>query len=221
MDLATREVGGKLELKPLKDIKPQKIVDRAIRRLVVAFLESHPRLTLSEWLEWCEGTRLGNRGPRIKQVLMTETEPNALKEYGNFSKLGEESRRQYRRAASHAGYFIVSRPAPTKREPAHRKLEVRPVFAFQSRNAVERELRAEAGVEIVDYFWSNCQVLISRPWSFKGATYPAGEYTLKTLWAQGNAVLKHARYGLLGAKPKHNAPVGLRILVDAGIRCVS
>jgi CRISPR-associated endonuclease Csn1 len=218
VDLATRQVGGKLELKPLKDIKPQKIVDRAISRLVVAFLESHPSLSLSEWLGWCKGARLGASGPSIQQVLTTETEPNTLEEYGNFSKVGEQSRPQYRRAASHSGYFIVSRPAPTRAEPAHRKLEVRPVFAFQSRNAVERALRAETGAEVVDYFWSNCQVLIPRPWEFKGATYPAGEYTLKTLWAQGNAVLKHAKCGLVGAKPKHNAPVPLRILVAAGIR---
>ena len=220
VDLATKEVKGKRELKPQKDIKPQKIVDGAIRRMVEEFLQSHPNLMLNEWAEWCKERRLGQSGPRIEQVLMKETDADALEEYSNFSKPGEVGRGQFRRAASHAGYFIISRPAPTKAEPEHRKIEVRPVFAFQSRKAVERELRAETGIEVVGYFWSNCQVMIDRLWEFKGETYPAGEYTLKTLWAQGNAVLKHGRYGLLGAKPKHNAPIGLRILVDAGIRPV-
>lgn len=102
--------------------------------------------------------------------------------------------------------------------PEYRKIEVRPVFAFQNRKAIERELNAETGLEVLGYFWSNCQVMIDRPWEFKGETYPPGEYTLKTLWTQGNAVLKHAKHGLIGVKPKHNAPIGLRILVDAGIR---
>ena len=81
-------------------------------------------------------------------------------------------------------------------------------------------LCSEPGVAIVDYFWSNCQVLIRQEWEFKGEVYPAGEYTLKTLWVQGNAVLKHGGCGTIGAKPKHNAPIPLRTLVDAGIKRV-
>jgi CRISPR-associated endonuclease Csn1 len=219
-DLATKEVKGKLELKPSKDIKPQKIVDGAIRRLVEDYFRGHPQLTLNEWLDWCKNARLTAGGPRIEQVLMTETEADALEEYGDFNKSGDGSRGQYRRAASHAGYFIVTLPAPTKKEPGHRKIEVRPVFAFQSRKAIEEELKTETGLEIADYFWSNCQVMLARPWPFKGETFPAGEYTLKTLWAQGNAILKHASRGLLGAKPKHNAPIGVRVLVEAGIKRV-
>ena len=151
---------------------------------------------------------------------MTETEPDAVDEYGNFSKAGASARGQYRRAASHGGYFILTRPAPTKKEPEKRKIEVQPVFAFQSEREVRAALLAEQGVEIVDYFWSNCQVVIAKVWEFKGETFPAGEYTLKTLWAQGNAVLKHGNLGIIGAKPKHNAPIPLWVLVEAGIKRV-
>jgi hypothetical protein len=164
--------------------------------------------------------RLGKNGPRIEKVLLTETEPNALEEYGNFSKSGQSSRGQYRRAATHAGYFVITRPAPTKSQPDYRKIEVRPVFAFQSRKAIADKLRGAPGLEIVDYFCSNCQVTIAHPWEFKSETFPPGEYMLKTLWAQGNAVLKHAKHGLIGAKPKHNAPIGIRILVEAGMHRV-
>jgi len=99
-------------------------------------------------------------------------------------------------------YFILTRPAPTKKEPDRRKIEVYPVFAFQSSKGVDGQLRAEPGVQIVDYFWSNCQVAIAKEWEFKGEKYPADEYTLKTLWTQGNAVLKHGGRGLIGAKPE-------------------
>jgi CRISPR-associated endonuclease Csn1 len=218
VDLATKEVKGKLQLKPYKDISPQKIVDGAIRKIVGAFLEANPNLTLEQWLAWCETARRGNDGPRIKQVLMTESKANEVDEYGNFSKAGEAGRGQFRRGASHAGYFVIKRAAPTKKDAQAYRLEVRPVFAFQSRAKVEEALRAEIGVEVVDYFFSNCQVSLEREWEFKGEKFPAGEYTLKTLWTQGNAVLKHAQRGMIGAKPKHNAPIPLRTLVEAGMR---
>lgn len=219
-DLATKEEKGKVKIKPRKDIKTKKIVDGAIRRGVEEFLETQDELTLEAWTAFCAQARRGANGPRIVQMLMTETEPDAVDEYGNFSKAGASARGQYRRAASHGGYFILTRPAPTKKEPEKRKIEVQPVFAFQSEREVRAALLAEQGVEIVDYFWSNCQVVIAKVWEFKGETFPAGEYTLKTLWAQGNAVLKHGNLGIIGAKPKHNAPIPLWVLVEAGIKRV-
>lgn len=217
-DLATKEEKGKAKIKPVKDIKPRKIVDGAIRRIVEEFLETQDELTLEAWTAFCAEVRCGANGPRIVQILMTETEPDAVEEYGNFSKAGDAARGQYRRAASHAGYFVLTRPAPTKKEPEKRRIEVRPVFAFQSEKDVRDALVAEPGVEIVDYFWSNCQVTLANAWEFKGETFPPGEYTLKTIWAQGNAVLKHGSLGMIGAKPKHNAPIPLWTLVAAGIQ---
>jgi CRISPR-associated endonuclease Csn1 len=217
-DLATKEEKGKVKIKPRKDIKTRKIVDGAVRRVVEEFLETQDELTLEVWSAFCAQARCGANGPRIVQMLMTETEPDAVDEYGDFAKAGEAARGQYRRAASHAGYFILTRHAPTAKEPEKKKIEVRPVFAFQSERDVRAQLCSEPGVVIVDYFWSNCQVLIRQEWEFKGEVYPAGEYTLKTVWAQGNAVLKHGGHGMIGAKPKHNAPIPLRMLVDAGIR---
>jgi hypothetical protein len=217
-DLATKVERGKVKIKPRKDIKTQKIVDWPIRRVVEEFLETQEELTMEGWTAFCAQARRGANGPRILQVLMTETEPDAVDEYGNFSKAGLAARGQYRRAASHAGYFVLTRPVPTKAEPQKRKISVQPVFAFQSERDARNALLSEQGVEIIDYFWSNCQVTIARPWQFKGETYPIGEYTLKTLWAQGNAVLKHSSHGLIGSKPKHNAPIPLGVLVDAGMK---
>jgi len=219
-DLATKEEKGKVKIKPRKDIKTQKIVDGAVRRVVEEFLETKDELTLEAWTAFCVQARRGANGPRIVQALMTETEPGAVDEYGNFAKAGGSARGQYRRAASHAGYFILTRLAPTAKEPEKKRIQVRPVFAFQSEKDVRALLCSEPGVAIVDYFWSNCQVLIRQEWELKGEVYPAGEYTLKTLWVQGNAVLKHGGCGTIGAKPKHNAPIPLRTLVDAGIKRV-
>ncbi len=219
-DLATKEEKGKVKIKPRKDIETKKIVDDAIRRVVEEFLETQEELTLEAWAAFCRQARRGASGPRIIQISMTETRAGAVDEYGNFAKAGDSARGQYRRGASHAGYFILTRPAPTAKEPEKKKIEVRPVFAFQSEKDVRALLCSEPGVAIIDYFWSNCQVLIREEWEFKGEVFPAGEYTLKTLWAQGNAVLKHGGRGMIGSKPKHNAPVPLRALVDAGIKRV-
>jgi CRISPR-associated endonuclease Csn1 len=217
-DLATKEVKGKLEIKRKEDIKPHKIVDGAIRRLVQDLLNKHLDLSLEQWLDWCDKARLSPGGTKIHQILMTETEPDALDEYVNLSKTGESGRGQYRRGASHSGYFVVTLPAPNKAEPHRRKIEVRPVFCFQSRLTVQQKLQLEEGLEIVDYFWSNCQVKLEKPLEFKGETWPAGEYTLKSMWSQGYAVLKHGRLGFLGARPRHNAPISVRVLMDANMR---
>ncbi len=220
LDLATKVEKNQLTIKPMKDIKPQKIVDGAIRRQVQAFLGSHPDLTLEQWASWSASVRLGGSGPRIVKVLMTETDADAVEEYGNFGKTGGSGRGQFRRAESHTGYFILTRPAPTKKNPDLRRVGIHPVFAFESEKEVGAKLRAEPGVQLVDFFWSNCQVKIASEWEFKAEFYPADEYTLKTLWTQGNAVLKHGGRGLIGAKPKHNAPIPIRTLVEAGIQRV-
>lgn len=217
-DLAVKEVKGKLELRARKDIEPHKIVDGAIRELVAEFLGAHPDLTLEQWRDWCATLRLSPNGPRIVKVLMTETKRDAVEEYGRFGKAGNAGREQYRRGASHAGYFVFTLPATAKKESGKRPVRVQPVYAFQQRAAVEKELRSTPGVEIGGYFWAGCQVILAKEWEFKGERFPADEYTLRTLWTQGNAILKHGAHGFIGAKPKHNAPIPLWILVDAGMK---
>lgn len=218
-DLAVKLVKGKPELRSRKDIEPHKIVDGAIRELVEEFLGAHPNLTLAQWREWCGTLRLNQNGPKIVKVLMTETKRDAVEEYGRFGKAGGAGREQYRRGATHAGYFVFTSPArPKETESTKRLVRVQPVYAFQQRGEVEEELRSQSGVAIIGYFWAGCQVTIAKEWEFKGEKFPADEYTLRTLWTQGNAILKHGARGLIGAKPKHNAPIPLRLLVDAGMK---
>jgi len=192
----------------------RRILDSSIQKKLRTFFTENPAATVERWKQFC-----GALG--IKKVMITKTKPGSIAEYGLMTKSSSEKRGHYKKAANHRGYFIVTRPSPTKALPGKRTAYVAPVFAFQTRQEVEARLKQETGLEIVDYFWSHCQVHFEKAWPFKGTEYPPGEYTLKTLWEQGNAVLKHPILGSIGERPRHNSPVGIAVLVEAGIRCSS
>ena len=118
-DLATKEEKGKAKIKPRKDIKTQKIVDGAIRRVVEEFLETQDELTLEAWTAFCAQARRGASGPRIVQVLMTETEPDAVDEYGALPM--QAPRRAGNSAARRAMQAISSSRARHHRKRSRRK----------------------------------------------------------------------------------------------------
>ena len=210
--LAVKVANNRETLKARKDIETHRIVDGQIRRDVEGFWEKNPSATLEEWKAWCQSYRLGGRGARVENILVTKSKADSIEEYKDVAKHdGDAQRGQFKRGAKHRGYFIYERPAPTKKDAQHTQIEVRPVFVFEGKQSVHEELRQHLGWKIHGYFESGCQVSLEKIWQFREKTYPAGEYILKSVWANRNAELKHPQHGEIG-------PVGLRILLDAGFK---
>jgi CRISPR-associated endonuclease Csn1 len=207
---AIKLVQNQETLKKRSDIDTHRIVDTRIRRDVENFWEANPAPLLATWKQWCSNYRVGVTGPRVESVLVTKSKADSVEEYKNIDKVGPSSKRgQFKRGAKHRGYFIYDRPAPTRKEPAKMQVEVRPVFVFESRRAVQEDLARDTEWKICGYFESGCQVRTQREWEFQGKKYPADEYILGSVWANRNAKLWHPIHQEVG-------PVGLRLLLDAG-----
>ncbi len=210
--LAIKVANNRETLKARKDIETHRIVDGQIRRDVEGFWEKNPSATLEAWKAWCQNYRLGGRGARVENILVTKSKADSIEEYKDVAKHdGDAQRGQFKRGAKHRGYFIYERPAPSKKDAQHTQIEVRPVFVFEGKHSVHEELRQHSGWKIHGYFESGCQVSLEKIWQFRGKTYPTGEYILKSVWANRNAELKHPQHGEIG-------PVGLRILLEAGFK---
>lgn len=209
VSLLLKEVNGKESLKPVDKAETHRIVDKAIRKAVEAFLASRPALTVEEWKTWCANYRIGGRGPKVIKVLMTKTKANATDEYHDLSKDGT---RQLRRGEMHRGYFVYWAPAPTKKEPDKKRAVVRPVYAFQTEALVQRELRGQ-GVMDAQFFESGCTVELSAAVEHPKSPLAAGRYLLNSIWEQGNVVVT-------GNTGKVSAPIGLSHMLRAGLRRV-
>lgn len=210
-DFAVKHDKNKRILKPAKDIKPHQLFDPVIRRDIEQFIASCPNLTIEEWDEWASQYRRGGPdGPRVKKITITVTNPDALEEYRDLSKDGS---RQLRRGSQHRGYFVVDIPAPSKKNPEHRKFEVRPVYAHESKTRVEEALNKEAGLKIVGYFVSGCTVQIFSPIEHPKTPLKPGLYRLNSIWEQGNAVVR-------SSSSQDSAPISLTKLIAAGLKRV-
>lgn len=209
--LAIKSVGNRETLKKPADIETHRIVDARIRRDVETFWDNNPGASLETWKEWCAKYRLGAKGPPVGKLLVTKSKADATDEYKNVSKEGDAAKRgQFKRGAQHRGYFIYDRPAPSRKEPQRIQVEVRPVFVFESMRKVMGEMREHADWRLHGFFESGCQVRTQREWEFQGKKYPPDEFILGSVWANRNAKLRHPKFGEVG-------PVGLRILLDAGL----
>jgi CRISPR-associated endonuclease Csn1 len=142
----------------------------------------------------------------VEKVTVTKSKADSLDEYKDVSKDGTG---QLRRGAKHRGYFVYEQPAPTKKAPDRKQVEVRPVYVHESKGAVASGIVGE----VCGYFESGCLVRLARPWVFQDKEYPAGEYICASIWANRNAKLRHPQFGDIG-------PVGLRVLLDAGFQRV-
>jgi CRISPR-associated endonuclease Csn1 len=210
--LAIKVVNNRETLKARKDIETHRIIDGQIRRDVEDFWKENASATLEAWKAWCHSYRLGGRGARVENVLVTKSKADSIEEYKDVAKHdGAEHRGQFKRGAKHRGYFIYERPAPTKNDAQRTQIEVRPVFVFEGKQSVNAGLREHSDWRIHGFFEAGCQVHMDKDWQFQGKCYPAGEYILRSVWANRNAKLKHPHYGEIG-------PVGLRILLDAGFK---
>lgn len=203
-EFAVKLVGAKRVLKKRADIETHRIIDGRIQADVEAFLEGKPNLALEEWDKWCANYRLGGNGPRVFKIAVTKSKADSIDEYKDVSKDGTG---QLRRGAKHRGYFVYDRPAPTKKEPNRKQVDVRPVYVYEGKKSVAAQITGQ----IHGYFESGCLVRLAKPWVFQGKEYPAGEYICSSIWANRNAKLRHPRFGDIG-------PVGLRILLDAGFQ---
>jgi CRISPR-associated endonuclease Csn1 len=209
--LAIKKTQNSEGIKKVADIEFDRIVDARIQREVKKFWEENPATTLESWKQWCVNYRLGDNGPLVRNILVTKSKADVTDEYKNVSKDGDTAKRgQFKRGAKHRGYFIFDHPAPTRKEPNKRQVEVRPVYVFESRRAVQAELAKIKDWSVCGFFESGCQVRTRREWEFQGKKYPADEFILGSVWANRNVKLWHPIYQEVG-------PVGLRILLDAGI----
>lgn len=89
------------------------------------------------------------------------------------------------------------------------QVEVRPVFVFESKVEVLKELQTHTDWMIHGFFESGCQVRTRREWEFQGKKYPADEFILGSVWTDARAKIRHPIHGELG-------PVGLRTLLNVG-----
>ena len=209
VSLLLKEANGKESLKPVEKAETHRIVDKAIRKDVEAFLASRPALTIEEWKTWCANYRIGDRGPKVIKVLMTKTKANATGEYHDMSKDGT---RQLRRGEMHRGYFVYWVPSPTKKEPDKKRAMVRPVYAFQSEVTIQRELRGQ-GIMGGQFFESGCTVELTDRVEHPKTPLVAGKYLLNSIWEQGNVVVTDNT-------GKVSAPIALSHMLRAGLqRC--
>lgn len=207
VSLLLKEANGKESLKPVDKAETHRIVEKAIRKEVEAFLASKPGLTLEEWKSWCAGYRIGGRGPKVIKVLMTKTKANATDEYHDLSKDGT---RQLRRGEMHRGYFVYWTPAPTKKEPDKKRAVVRPVFAFQSEAVIERELRS-LGIQDGQFFESGCTVELSEAVAHPKTPLAPGRYLLNSIWSDGRAKVTNQA-------GRVSEPINLGEMLNAGFK---
>jgi CRISPR-associated endonuclease Csn1 len=203
-EFAVKIVRGKRLLKKRADIESHRIIDARIRSEIEAFFDANPNLTLEAWDSWCRSYRLAGTGPRVEKIMVTKSKADFLEEYKDVSKDGTG---QLRRGAKHRGYFIYERPAPTKKDPGKKQIEVRPVYVHESKSAVA------AGIfgQVHGYYESGCSVRVAKPWTFQAKDFPAGDYICASIWANRNAKLRRPQFGDIG-------PVGLHILLEAGFQ---
>lgn len=209
VSLLVRTHNGKETIKAAQKADTHRIVEKAIRRDVEAYLEGHPNVSLQQWKEWCANYRVGGKGPRVNKVMMTKTKANALEEYTDVSK---DSRGQLRRGAMHRGYFVYWMPAPSKKDPDKKLSKVRPVYAFESVERVKREL-LQKGAKGARFFQSGCTIEIENKVDHAKTPLEPGRYLLNSIWGQGNVVVTNA-------SGKVSAPIGLAHMLNAGFKRV-
>ncbi len=220
LELGTKEVKNKKVLKPLADIRQQAqtIVDGAIRRIVIEFLEAHGDLTLEQWTEWCDNVTRGDNGPRIKQVQMRESAADKTENYHDFGKDQTARFGQFRKADQCTSYFVIAVPTPSKKDPDAVRYKRRAVYAFDNRNEKRMQIQSEPGVRVVDEFWPSCQVRIEHEWELRGRSMPPGLYRLHGIEDDGRTTLSSPQAGLRGTKDEGRA--SLAVLMQAGMKRV-
>ena len=169
--------------KKIKAIRDARIAEALLRFLE----EGHEEEVV--WRDFCAKLRLpqrdGTPGPRVVKVNMTV---GASDEYKNLAKDWSENdapnRGAFRKGKKgHKGQLIYIETTKTKKGVAKEIIQVRPVYAFESRATVERKLREEHGeaIRIYGFFQSGCLIAIKREAVHEKMKLPPGTYRLNTV----------------------------------------
>ena len=197
-DIAYTGINPAYIFKTLKGNLPS-ILSEQLRQELERFVSRKPEPSEDEWLKFLDVLELPN-GTRPKRVKMTES---GLGEYANLSKDGTGA---WRKGNKHHGYFVCFK--------GDSKIFVRPVYAYESREKVRRELMAEADIEVIDFFFSQCLVRTSEEATGGKTVIPAGLYRLATVRSDAYAVL-------ISSEGMQHKPIALKHLIKAGLERVS
>ena len=162
--------------KQIKAVRDPRIA-KALRRFIE---EGHEEE--AAWRAWCAEFRLprrdGSPGPRVVKVNMTVGAPD---EYREMSKDQTGAFRKGKKG--HKGQIVFIETTKTKKGVAKEFIQVRPVYAFESRATVERRLREEFGgaIRIYGFFQSGCLIAIEREAAHEKKPLPPGKYWLNTI----------------------------------------
>ena len=134
------------------------------------------------WRAFCANFRLprhdGSPGPRVVKVNMTVGAPD---EYAEMSKDGTGAFRKGKKG--HKGQIVFIETTKTKKGTVKEVIQVRPVYAFESRATVERKLREEFGdtIRVYGFFQSGCLIAIEREAAHEKMKLPLGAYVMNTI----------------------------------------
>ncbi len=141
------------------------------------------------WRDFCANFRLprrdGSHGPRVVKVNMTV---GASDEYAEMSKDGTGAFRKGKKG--HKGQIIYIETVKTKKGVMKEVIHVRPVYAFESRGTVERNLKEELGdcIRVYGFFQSGCLIAVEREVTHEKKPLPAASYVMNTIMADSKCM---------------------------------
>jgi CRISPR-associated endonuclease Csn1 len=172
------------------------IRDQHIRQVLEGFIRDEP--PEEGWKEFCASFRLrrkdGSAGSRVTQVLM---DVGAAEEYKDLSKDQTGAWRKAKKG--HRGQVVYLDGG---------KPRVRPVYAFEAENVVEKELAAR-GTQPVGFFQSMCTVQLAKPVAHPKTPLEPGVFILNTIRKDGFVVLTNQ-------SGRVSQPISLAKLLSAG-----
>ena len=167
------------------------------------------------WRDFCANLHLpqrdGGRGPRVVKVTVKAGEPP------EYVELSKDKTGAYRKGKKgHRGQIIYLLRAATKKDAVKETIEVRPVYVFESRTAVEKKLKDEHGdaITIYGFFQSGCLIAVEREVAHEKKPLPAGTYLLNTVRAGGDVKLTTQNGKTHPDIPRYS----LKNLIAAGLR---
>ncbi len=170
----------------------------------------------SEWHDFCEGLfqrkRDGTKGARISKVNVTV---GSADEYAEMSKDGGGAYRKGKKG--HKGQIIYLERTVNKKGATKDIIQVRPVYAFESRLTIERKLRDELGdnIRVYGFFQSGCLVGVEKEVAHEKKPLPAGTYLLNTIMADAKCMKVTTQNGVTYPDiPRYS----LSSLIEAGLR---
>jgi CRISPR-associated endonuclease Csn1 len=170
----------------------------------------------SQWRILCEGFRLrksdGMPGPSVSKVNVTV---GASDEYAEMSKDGSGAYRKGKKG--HKGQIIYIERAANKKGTIKELIRVRPIYAFESRRTVERQLKDDWGdaIKIYGFFQSGCLIAVDKEVAHEKLPLPTGNYLLNTIMADAKCMKVTTQNG----KTYPDIPrYSLSSLINAGLR---